>query len=103
MNSEGQVDYLDQIYNITSTRDDYVNPMTERKLNWHSVSSCTLNSGEALENKKKRLHEVSMRRLARITQSVRQVGREESEISTYEGLPNLTYFLTKFEDKVVEH
>ena len=34
VNSERQGDYLDQIYNITSTRDDYVNPTTDGKLNW---------------------------------------------------------------------
>ena len=33
MNSEGQGDYLDHIYNITSTRDDYVNPTADINLN----------------------------------------------------------------------
>ena len=32
VNSEGQEDYLDHIYNVTSTRDDYVNPKADRKL-----------------------------------------------------------------------
>ena len=47
---EGQGDYLDHIYNITSTRDDYVNPMTDIKLSWQSISSCTLGYGKALKN-----------------------------------------------------
>ena len=53
VNSERQGDYLDQIYNITSTRDDYVNTMTDINLSWRSVSYCTLDSGEALEKKQK--------------------------------------------------
>ena len=31
VNSEGRDDYLDQIYNITSIKDDYVNPKIEEK------------------------------------------------------------------------
>ena len=34
---------------------------------------------------------------------MRSVGREESDLPTYEGLPNLAYFLMKFEDKVTKH
>ena len=50
VNSEGQRDYLDQIYNITSTRDDYVNPTTDIKISWCNVNSYTSDFGEALEN-----------------------------------------------------
>ena len=50
INSEGQGDYLDHIYNITSTRDDYVNPTTNEKISWRSISSCTSDSDEALQN-----------------------------------------------------
>ena len=32
VNSEGHDGYLDHIYNITFAMDDYVNPMTDRKL-----------------------------------------------------------------------
>ena len=28
---------------------------------------------------------------------------EVSDLPTYEGLPNLAYFLTKFEENVIEH
>ena len=49
------------------------------------------------------MHEVSMRKCARITLSVLWVGIEASELPTYEVLPNLQYFFTEFEEKVVEH
>ena len=48
------------------------------------------------------MHEVSMRRCARITRSVRQVGADASDLPRYEGLPNLASFLAKFEAKVME-
>ena len=50
VNSEGQGDYLDHIYNITSPRDDYVNPTAGGKLSRRSISFCTSYFGEALKN-----------------------------------------------------
>ena len=50
VHSEGQVDYLDHIYNIMSSRDDYINTNADGKLSWWSVISCTSDSDEALEN-----------------------------------------------------
>ena len=70
VNSEGQANYLDQLYNIMSSRDNYVNPTTDGNLSWRSVSSCTSDSGDALENWKNRLHVVSMRICPRITISM---------------------------------
>ena len=99
VHSEGQGDYLDHIYKAMSSRSDYINPTADEKLSWRSLSSYTSYSGEALENWKNRMCEVSIRRCARITQSVRRVGAEESELPTYEGLPNLAPFLKKFEAK----
>ena len=32
INNEGQGNYLDHIYNITSARDDYVNPMVNKNI-----------------------------------------------------------------------
>ena len=85
-----------------SSRDNCINPTTDGKLSWQTVSSCTSNSGNTLENWQNRLHEVSMRRCARITRSMRRVGVEASELPTYEGLPNLAYFIVEFEEKVTE-
>ena len=56
VNSEGHGGYLDRIYKITFGMDDYVNPMVDAKLCWRSISSCTLDSGESLENWQNRLH-----------------------------------------------
>ena len=82
-----------------SSKYDYLNPKADSKLSWKSVISYTSNSSEAVENWQNQMHEVSMRRCARITRSVRQVGAEASELPTYEFFPNLAYFLVEFEAK----
>ena len=70
VHSECQGNYLDQLYNITSSKEDYINPTNYGKLSWKSVSSCPYDSSDALENWQKRLHEVSMRRCAIITRAI---------------------------------
>ena len=67
MFNEGQVDHLENIYNVTSLKEYYINPTTNGNLIWRCVISCMSDSGEAVENWKNRLHEVSMRICSRIT------------------------------------
>ena len=62
----------------------YTNPTVEGNLRWRCASSCTFDSGEALEGWKNRSHNVSMRRFARVTMSMRWVENESREIPTYE-------------------
>ena len=47
--NEGQGDYLDQIYNVTPMQEDYINLTAYGNLSWRCTSSCTSDSGEALE------------------------------------------------------
>ena len=82
-----------------SLKYDYLNKKVDAKLSWKSVISCISNSSEAVENWQNQMHEVSMRRCARITRSVRKVGAEASELPTYEFFPNLESFLEEFEAK----
>ena len=85
-----------------SYRYEYITPTTDGKMSWRSVSSCTSDSGEALENWKNRMHQVSMRRCVRITRFVRRLGAKERKLPTHEFFPNLAYFLAEFEEKVIE-
>ena len=48
------------------------------------------------------MHEVSIRKCARITQSLRWVAAEVIDLSMYEGIPNLVVFISELEDKVSE-
>ena len=84
VHNEGKVDYIDQIYNVTTMHKDHISPTADGNLSWKCVSSCTSDLGEALENWKNRLHEVSMRRCARVTSSMRRVETESRELPTYE-------------------
>ena len=61
---------MDNIYNISSAMDDYANLVADGNISWISISSCTSNSREALENWKNRLDEVLMQNYARITKSM---------------------------------
>ena len=65
--NEGQGDHLDNIYNVTTLKEDYINPTMDGNLSWRCTSSCTSDLGEALKNSQNRLHDVSMRRCVRIT------------------------------------
>ena len=82
--NEGQVDYLDQIYNVIAMHNDHISPRVYGNLSWKCASSCTFDSGEGLENWKNRLHEVSMRMCARVTRSVLWVETKSRELPTYE-------------------
>ena len=48
--NEGKGDHLDNIYNVTSLKEDYINPNADGNLSWRCSSSCTLESGGAIEN-----------------------------------------------------
>ena len=61
VNNEGKGDYLENIYNISALKYDYVNPTVNGNLSWRSASSCISDLGKALENWQNRFHEVSMR------------------------------------------
>ena len=70
VHSEVQGNYLDMLYNIVSSKKDYINPTTDGRMSWRSVSLCMPDSGNALEIWKNMLHKFSMRRCARITRYV---------------------------------
>ena len=60
VNNEVQGNYLDKLYNVMSLSDDYINPTVDGNPSCKSVSSCTSDSGDTLENWQNWLHEVSM-------------------------------------------
>ena len=50
VNSEGKENYQDQLYNIISSKEYYINRTTNGNLSWRGLNSCMFDSGEALEN-----------------------------------------------------
>jgi hypothetical protein len=61
---------IDNLYNMTTWLDDYVNPTTDGVLIWRSINSCASYLEEGLEHWQQRMHEVSTRRRAHITRSL---------------------------------
>ena len=47
--NEGQGDYLNQIYNVTTMQEDYTNLTANGNLSWRCTISCMSDLGEALE------------------------------------------------------
>lgn len=97
------VECLDNIYKVTAQTEDYINPIADGNLSWHSIISCSSDSDEGLENWKQRLHEVSTRRCVRITKSLCWIGREICELPHYDGLIDVMTFFVEFEHVLVEH
>jgi hypothetical protein len=52
---------IDNLYNMTTWMDHYVNPTLYVALSWRSISSCASYSKEGLEHWKHRMHEVPTR------------------------------------------
>ena len=93
-------DALDQIYNITTKEEDYVNPTAEGVLDWQCDSSCMTDSDEGLENWQSRLYELHGHRYARITKSIRWVGTETRTVPIFDGLTNLEEFIVQFSEQI---
>ena len=89
----------DHAYN---TYEDYIYPTANGELGWHSASSTSSDSEDALENWKNHMHEVSFWKYGLITQSLRHVAIDIVELQFYEGIPKLFVFLREFEEKVSE-
>jgi hypothetical protein len=82
---------------MTMYRDDYITPTAEVVLSWKSISSYASNSEEVLEHWKQILHEVSTRRCAHVTHSLRWIGVELCDPKKYDGLTHVNIFLRYFE------
>jgi hypothetical protein len=63
-------DEIDNLYNMTTRMDDYVNPIIDGVLSWRSIISCASNSEEGLKQWKQRMHKVSTRQCSHNTRSL---------------------------------
>jgi hypothetical protein len=62
MNEDAQSSIIENIYNITGHKEDYVNPTVDGELSWRSVHSYDTDSKDAMERWKNKIYEVSTRR-----------------------------------------
>jgi hypothetical protein len=93
---------MDNLYNMTTQMEDYVDPTTNGVLGGRSISSCASNSKVGLENWQYRMHEVSTRRCARINRSLHWIGTELCDPPRYDGLTEIDMFIKAFELQVPE-
>jgi len=52
---------IENIYNITGCKEDYVNPIVDGELSWRSLHSYDIDSEDAMERWKNELYDVSTR------------------------------------------
>ena len=74
-----------------------MNPTDDGMLSWQCESSCVSDLEVGLENWQLRLHEVSERRLSRITKSLCWIGSEVSTIPIFDGLSDIQVFVQEYE------
>jgi hypothetical protein len=94
---------ISQLYRTTACDEDYVNPTSYGILGWQIITSCVTDSYTSLENSQQRIHEVSMRRCARIDHVVRCVGTEIRESPSFHGVNDLEKFLAQYEHEFLEN
>jgi len=84
---------LDNIYNITSNKADYVDPNVDGRLSWENTSSWDGDSEKALEDWQNRMHEVSTRRCAYMMKSLHWIRSEVCNVPSFDGTNNLEEFI----------
>ena len=91
---------MESLYQMTTNQSDYINPTVEGNISWRCDNSCALVSDVGLENWKNRLYEVSARRCAYLTKSLRWIGAEIKDIPSFDGLVDVNDFLYQFEQEI---
>ena len=76
---------VDDLYKMTTAKDDYIDPTVDGTLSWCYASSCTSNSDQGMENWQTQMYEISGRNCVHVTKSLHQIGLEVSQIPTYSG------------------
>ena len=88
---------IDTVYQLIATKGDYVNLTDYGMVSWRCESSCISDSEVGLENWQQRLHEVSGRRLARITKTLHWIRSEVSTLPIFDGLSDIQIFVHEYE------
>ena len=95
-------DNLDQIYKVTMSDEDWINPAVDERIKWDRDKSCTLDLDEELEHWQNRLHEVSTLHCNMMKKSLWCISTEVRKLLHYDGLNDVNLFLGEFEREVPE-
>jgi hypothetical protein len=88
---------IDNLYNMTTHMDYYVNPIADDFLICRSIISCASNLEEGIEHWQHWLHEVSNRRCVHITLSLRWIRIKVRDKPKFDGSTEVRYFVNEFE------
>ena len=91
---------IENIYNISGCKEDYVNPTDEGEINWCSICSFDLDLEEDMEIWKKILYEVSSERYTRIINSLCWVGTKLCDHIQFDGIKVVDEFINQMEEKL---
>jgi hypothetical protein len=91
---------IDNLYNMTTCMDDYVDTIADGALSWRSIISFTSDLEEGLEQWDHQLHEVLTRRCACITRSLCWIRNEVRYAPKFGGLIEVSYFVNEFEMEI---
>jgi hypothetical protein len=91
---------LENIYKLTTKKQDYIKPTTDGNLSWQSDNVCSSDSQEALVHWHNQMYDVTTIRCARLTKEVRWIDTTVSDLTTFDGLNPLEAFLLDFEASV---
>ena len=83
---EEELQEVDDLYKMTTVKDDYIDPTVDGTLSWCYASSCTSDSDQGMENWQTCMHEISGRHCANLTKSLRWIGSEVSQIPIFSGV-----------------
>ena len=64
IHAEDEMKEVDDLYKMTTIKDDYIYPIVDGTLSWCCASSSTSDSYQGMENCKNQMHEVSGRQCA---------------------------------------
>ena len=95
--AEDEARNMESLYQMMANQSDYINPTTEGNISWRCDSSCASDSDVSLENWQNILYEVSSRRCAFMTKSLRWIGAEIKDTPSFDVLEDVKDFLKQFE------
>ena len=98
--AEEEVHNMESLYQMTANQSDYINPIEEGNISWRCDSSSESDSEVGLKNWQNRLYEVSARRCAFMTKSLRRIGAESIDVPSFHGLVDVNDFLQQFEQEI---
>jgi hypothetical protein len=88
---------IENIYKITSHREDYNNPTADGELSWRSIKSYDADFEDTIHRRQNNLYEVSARRCVRIKKVVCWIGFELCDVSQFYRTRKVETFLIQME------